>query len=47
MTIKVSKSRTKVEIGGKSAKRSAIRAGMTCDVVHLGPNSRAKSISCK
>ncbi len=47
VTIKVSKSRTKVTIGGKKAKRSAIKPGMTCKITHLGPNSRAKKIACK
>jgi tripartite-type tricarboxylate transporter receptor subunit TctC len=47
VTIKVSKSRTKVTIGGKKAKRSKIKAGMTCKITHLGPNSRAKKIACK
>ncbi len=47
VTIKVSKSRTKVTIGGKKAKRSAIKVGMTCKITHLGPNSRAKKIACK
>ena len=47
LTIKVSKSRTKVTIGGKKAKRSKIKVGMTCKITHLGPNSRAKKIACK
>ncbi|MDX1483359.1 MAG: hypothetical protein R3229_02655 [Alphaproteobacteria bacterium] len=47
MTVRVSGSRTKVTIGGKKAKRSAIKAGMTCEITHLGPNSRAKKIACK
>ncbi|HSR56355.1 MAG TPA: hypothetical protein VLN73_08930, partial [Alphaproteobacteria bacterium] len=45
--VRVSGSRTKVTIGGKQAKRSAIKAGMTCEITHLGPNSRAKKIACK
>ncbi|MBT3792397.1 MAG: hypothetical protein HN658_02790 [Rhodospirillales bacterium] len=47
ITIKVSKSRTKVSIGGKKSKRSKIKAGMMCKITHLGPNSRAKKIACK
>ena len=47
VTVKVSGSRTKVTIGGKKAKRSKIKAGMTCKITHLGPNSRAKKIACK
>jgi tripartite-type tricarboxylate transporter receptor subunit TctC len=47
VTIRVSGSRTKVTIAGKKAKRSAIKAGMTCKITHLGPNSRAKKVACK
>ncbi len=47
MEVSVSKSSTKVSIGGKKAKRSAIKVGMTCTITHLGPNSRAKKIACK
>lgn len=41
---KVSGSRTKVMIGGKKAKRSAIKVGMECEAMGKG---EAKSISCK
>lgn len=47
VSVRVSKSSTKVTIAGKKAKRSAIKVGMTCKVTHLGPNSRAKKIACK
>jgi tripartite-type tricarboxylate transporter receptor subunit TctC len=46
VSVSVSNSGTKVTIGGKKAKRSAIKAGMTCKITHLGPNSRAKTIAC-
>lgn len=43
----VSGSRTKVRIGGKDAKRSAIKAGMTCTIA-LPPGSKeAQMIDCK
>ena len=41
---KVSGSRTKVTIGGKKAKRGAIKVGMTCDAKGKGT---AKTITCK
>lgn len=41
---KVSGSRTKVMIGGKKAKRSAIKVGMECTAEGKGT---AKMISCK
>lgn len=47
MTVRVSGSRTKVTIGGKKAKRSKIKVGMTCEITHQGPNSRAKKIACQ
>jgi hypothetical protein len=47
VTVRVSGSSTKVTIGGKKAKRSKIKVGMTCKITHLGPNSRAKKIACK
>lgn len=41
---KVSGSRTKVMIGGKKAKRSAIKVGMECEAMGKGT---AKAITCK
>ena len=46
VTVKVSKSKTKITIAGKKAKRSAVKAGMTCAITHKGSKSRAKSIKC-
>jgi tripartite-type tricarboxylate transporter receptor subunit TctC len=38
--------KTKVMIGGKKAKRSSLKAGMTCEVNHAGAYTRAKSVAC-
>ncbi len=46
VTVKVSKSKTKITIAGQKAKRSAVKAGMTCKITHKGSRSRAKSIAC-
>ncbi len=43
----VSGSKTKVTIGGKKAKRKAIKVGMTCKIVYKGSGTRAKSLDCK
>ena len=47
MTVKISGKKTKITIAGKKAKRSAIKAGMTCEIVHQGANSNAKKITCR
>ncbi len=47
VTTKISKSRTKVMINGKSDKRSNIKAGMTCTFNYPGNGSEAKSVDCK
>lgn len=44
---RVSGRNTKVTIGGKKAKRSAIKAGMTCTLVYPGPGQQAKEVNCK
>ncbi len=44
---KVSGSRTKVTIGGKKAKRKAIKVGMTCTFTYPGPGQEAKKVDCK
>lgn len=41
---KVSGSRTMIIVGGKTAKRSALKVGMECDAKGKG---EAKSITCK
>jgi len=38
---------TKITIAGKKAKRSAVKAGMTCDINYAGSYTRAKAIDCK
>ncbi|HSR55256.1 MAG TPA: hypothetical protein VLN73_03375, partial [Alphaproteobacteria bacterium] len=43
--LRVSSRNTKVTIAGKKAKRSALKAGMSCDFAFQG--SAAKSIACK
>lgn len=43
----VSGKKTKITIGGKLAKKSKIKAGMTCTINFAGPYSRAKSLACK
>jgi hypothetical protein len=47
VTVRVSKSKTKVSIGGKKAKRKAVKVGMTCAFKHQGKGSRAKAIACE
>jgi len=44
---RVSGRSTKVTIDGKKAKRSAIKAGMTCTFTYPGSGQQAKAISCK
>ncbi len=44
---RVSGSRTKVSIGGKKAKRSAIKPGMTCDVAYAGNGAEASKVACR
>lgn len=44
---KVSGSRTKVTVGGKKAKRKAVKVGMTCTFTYPRANTEAKNIDCK
>jgi tripartite-type tricarboxylate transporter receptor subunit TctC len=39
--------KTEISIAGKKAKRSMIKAGMTCAVHFAGPYSDAKSVACE
>jgi tripartite-type tricarboxylate transporter receptor subunit TctC len=39
--------KTKIKIAGKKAKRSALKAGMMCDIDYFGEGGQAKNISCK
>lgn len=38
--------RTKIYVGGKKAKRAALKAGMTCDIAYF-EGASAKSVKCK
>ncbi|MGE0653511.1 MAG: hypothetical protein AB7P12_17475, partial [Alphaproteobacteria bacterium] len=42
----ISGSKTKVSIGGKSAKRADLKAGMNCTIKYGGNKSTAESVSC-
>jgi tripartite-type tricarboxylate transporter receptor subunit TctC len=44
--VKASSRGAKIKVNGKKAKRKAIKAGMTCDIVYLGNGDAAKSITC-
>jgi len=46
-TARVSSANTKVMIGGKTAKRSALKAGMKCEVNYSANGGAAMSILCK
>ena len=39
--------KTKVTVGGKKAKGSDLKVGMTCDIDYYGDMGQAKSVSCK
>jgi tripartite-type tricarboxylate transporter receptor subunit TctC len=43
----VSGKRTEVTVGGKKAKKSALKAGLTCKINYAGPYTRAKSVACE
>lgn len=47
VTVSASKSKTEVTIAGKKAKRGDVKVGMTCEIIHKGPRSQAKSIACE
>jgi tripartite-type tricarboxylate transporter receptor subunit TctC len=47
VSAKVSGSRTTITIDGKSAKRKAIKAGMTCTFTYPRAGAEAKRIDCK
>ena len=46
-TLKVSGRRSKISIGGKKAKKKALKVGMNCAIRHFGEGDVAKSIKCK
>jgi len=45
--VKLSKSRSKVVIGGKNSVRGKLRAGMECAVTYPGNDGEAKLVTCK
>ena len=45
--IKVITEDTKVTIAGNAAEISALKTGMTCDIVHLGNGDAAREIACR
>lgn len=46
-SVKVSRSRTDVSIGGKLSARKKLKAGMACEILYPGNKKEAKSITCK
>jgi hypothetical protein len=46
-TLKVSGRRSKITIGGKKAKKKALKVGMNCSFRHYGDGDVAKKITCK
>lgn len=46
-SVKVSRSRTDVSIGGKVVARKKLKAGMSCVITYPGNKKEAKSIICK
>lgn len=47
ITVKLSGRRTKITIAGKKAKRSKVKAGMTCEISYFGNKGRAKKLACE
>ncbi|MFB3054995.1 MAG: hypothetical protein ACE1ZY_06690, partial [Alphaproteobacteria bacterium] len=45
-TVRVSRGFTNINIGGKTAKRKALKAGMNCTISYLGSGTKAKSVLC-
>ena len=45
-SVRVSGSGTKLTVAGKSAKRKALKVGMSCAIVYPAPGATAKSIAC-
>jgi tripartite-type tricarboxylate transporter receptor subunit TctC len=43
----MSRSRSKVTIGGKAAKRGDVKAGMACTFTYAGSGAEAKTVVCK
>ncbi len=47
VSAKISGSRTKISVAGKSAKRGDVKVGMTCTFVYLREGAEAKEVNCK
>ena len=47
LTVRISKSRTQITLGGKKAKRDAVKVGMTCEISWLKVNGEANLLACK
>jgi len=45
--VRVSGRATKLSVGGKRARRSKLKAGMSCKITHEGHRSVAKKVSCR
>lgn len=45
--VKMSKSRSAVEIGGKPSSRGKLKVGMSCEIAYLGNGNEARKVSCK
>lgn len=46
-TAGISATRTKIAVGGKTARRTDLKPGMACDVTYAGSGSEAKVIACR
>jgi hypothetical protein len=47
LTVRISKSRTQITVGGKKTKRDAVKVGMTCEISWLKVNGEANLLACK
>jgi hypothetical protein len=44
--VQVSSKKTEIMVGGKKAKRSDLKTGMTCRFIYPKTNKTAKSVAC-
>lgn len=47
LTVRISKSRTEIQVNGKKARRDAVKLGMTCEISWLKLNGEAQLLACK
>jgi hypothetical protein len=47
LAVKVTTGDAKITVAGKSAKTSALKTGMVCDIVHLGNGDAAREVACR